>query len=47
MDELDPKIVELRAKREQSRLGGGQERIDRQHKAGKMTARERRPRQLP
>ena len=41
MDELDPKIVELRAKREQSRLGGGQERLDRQHKAGKMTARER------
>ena len=41
MTEIDPKVAELRAKREQSRLGGGQVRIDKQHKSGKMTARER------
>jgi len=41
MTDIDPKIAELRAKREQSRLGGGQGRIDRQHKAGKLTAMER------
>ncbi len=41
MTELDSKIAELRAKREQGRLGGGQDRIERQHKAGKLTARER------
>ena len=34
-------IQELREMREQARLGGGQERIDRQHEKGKMTARER------
>jgi len=34
-------IQELRQKREEARLGGGQERIDRQHQKGKMTARER------
>jgi len=34
-------IRELRQKRERARLGGGQERIDRQHQKGKMTARER------
>jgi propionyl-CoA carboxylase beta chain len=34
-------IQELREKREKARLGGGQERIDRQHEKGKMTARER------
>ncbi len=41
MTDLDPKIEELRAKRQQSRLGGGQARIDAQHKAGKLTAIER------
>ncbi|MBS3783690.1 MAG: acyl-CoA carboxylase subunit beta [Anaerolineae bacterium] len=34
-------MQELRQKREEARLGGGQERIDRQHQKGKMTARER------
>ncbi len=37
----DPETEELRQMREQARLGGGQERIDRQHAKGKMTARER------
>jgi acetyl-CoA carboxylase carboxyltransferase component len=37
----EEKIEELHEKREQARLGGGQERIDRQHEKGKMTARER------
>jgi acetyl-CoA carboxylase carboxyltransferase component len=32
---------DLRARREQIRLGGGSERIERQHAAGKLTARER------
>ncbi len=41
MTDIDPKIAQLRAKREQGRLGGGPERIARQHKDGKMTARER------
>ncbi len=35
------RIEELRQKREQSKLGGGQERIEKLHKAGKLTARER------
>jgi acetyl-CoA carboxylase carboxyltransferase component len=38
---LDPKIKRLRELKEQARLGGGQERVDRQHQAGKLTARER------
>jgi acetyl-CoA carboxylase carboxyltransferase component len=38
---VDPKIERLRALREQSRLGGGEERIKRQHDAGRNTARER------
>jgi acetyl-CoA carboxylase carboxyltransferase component len=37
----EEKIEELHEKRNQARLGGGQERIDRQHAKGKMTARER------
>ncbi len=37
----DPKIERLRAMREQSRQGGGEERIARQHERGKLTARER------
>ncbi len=38
---LDPKISQLRHMREQSRAGGGAERIQRQHDAGRNTARER------
>lgn len=34
-------LDELEHRREQSRLGGGQRRIDAQHKKGKLTARER------
>ncbi len=37
----DDKIAQLRNKRQQAQLGGGQARIDRQHQKGKMTARER------
>ena len=37
----DDRIHELRKLREQTRLGGGQSRIEKQHKAGKLTARER------
>jgi acetyl-CoA carboxylase carboxyltransferase component len=37
----DPKVEKLRQMRERACLGGGQERIDRQHARGKMTARER------
>lgn len=35
------KIAELREKRTTAELGGGKDRIDKQHKAGKLTARER------
>lgn len=38
---LDGKIEDLRALRGQSHLGGGEERIKRQHDAGRNTARER------
>ena len=34
-------LEELRRLREQSALGGGQNRIDQQHARGKLTARER------
>jgi acetyl-CoA carboxylase carboxyltransferase component len=37
----NPRIQKLREKKTLSRLGGGQERIDAQHKRGKLTARER------
>ena len=37
----EDRISELRKLREQTRLGGGAARIEKQHKAGKMTARER------
>ncbi len=37
----DPKYQQLRHLRAQSRLGGGVERIEAQHKRGRMTARER------
>jgi acetyl-CoA carboxylase carboxyltransferase component len=38
---INPKIEKLHAAREQSRQGGGAERIKRQHDAGRSTARER------
>ena len=41
MPEEDPRIIELRARREKLRLGGGADKIDRQHARGKLTARER------
>ncbi len=37
----DPKIQKLREKKSLGRLGGGQERIEAQHKRGRLTARER------
>jgi methylmalonyl-CoA carboxyltransferase 12S subunit len=38
---MGDRVVLLRKRREQVQLGGGQERIDKQHAAGKLTARER------
>jgi acetyl-CoA carboxylase carboxyltransferase component len=38
---LEEKLNHLRKLREQAKLGGGQKRIDAQHKKGKLTARER------
>ena len=38
---IDPKILELRQRREEARLGGGSRRIEAQHAKGKLTARER------
>ncbi|MFA8298592.1 MAG: acyl-CoA carboxylase subunit beta [Hyphomicrobiales bacterium] len=38
---MENKIQDLLNKREEARLGGGQKRIDSQHKKGKLTARER------
>ncbi len=38
---LEEKIERLKKLREQAKLGGGQRRIDAQHKKGKLTARER------
>ena len=38
---LRPLAEDLHARRAQAAMGGGQERIDRQHAAGKLTARER------
>ena len=37
----EQRIAELRARREKNVLGGGQTRIEKQHKSGKLTARER------
>jgi len=37
----DPRLERLRKLKAQSRMGGGQERIDVQHKRGRLTARER------
>ncbi|HSF02658.1 MAG TPA: carboxyl transferase domain-containing protein, partial [Solirubrobacterales bacterium] len=38
---LEDRLAELRRLRQLAELGGGEERIGRQHKAGKKTARER------
>ena len=38
---LEQKLEELERRKQQSELGGGQARIDRQHNDGKLTARER------
>ncbi len=38
---IDPKILELRQRIEEARLGGGVKRIDQQHARGKLAARER------
>ncbi|HUP46583.1 MAG TPA: acyl-CoA carboxylase subunit beta [Thermoanaerobaculia bacterium] len=38
---LEAKLEELERRRRESELGGGQQRIDRQHGEGKLTARER------
>ena len=37
----DPRIIELRQKKAQALLGGGESRINKQHAKGKLTARER------
>ncbi len=39
--EINDQIIQLREKRQEAELGGGQKRIDAQHAKGKMTARER------
>lgn len=41
MPEEDPRIIELRALRAKARLGGGEDKIAKQHAKGKLTARER------
>ena len=41
MEQADNILQQLEKKRELARLGGGQKRIDAQHKKGKLTARER------
>jgi propionyl-CoA carboxylase beta chain len=38
---LEKKLEELKKKRAEAKLGGGQKRIEEQHKKGKLTARER------
>jgi propionyl-CoA carboxylase beta chain len=38
---IEKKLKDLRQKAESAEIGGGQERIDKQHQAGKLTARER------
>ena len=38
---IDPRIENLRKLKSQALLGGGQKRIDTQHKKGKLSARER------
>lgn len=39
--EIDPKVRRLRELKSESRLGGGADRIEAQHKRGRLTARER------
>ena len=41
MSTTDPKIQRLYERREQARQGGGADRVEKQHKQGKLTARER------
>src|SRR5436305_89251 len=41
LSKIDEKIEQLRNKRTELELGGGQKRIDKQHKQGKLTGRER------
>ena len=41
MTKEDPRVEKLREIKAKSLLGGGQDRIDRQHQKGKLTARER------
>ena len=41
MASTEERLQDLRNRKSRSEIGGGQERIDRQHKKGKMTARER------
>ena len=38
---IEERLEELRKRRDLSRLGGGQRRVDQQHSKGKLTARER------
>ena len=38
-ERTEDKLSQLQRLKEQGRLGGGQERIDAQHKRGKLTAR--------
>ena len=41
MASTEERLQDLRNRKSRSEIGGGQERIDRQHQKGKMTARER------
>src|SRR5512136_1201233 len=41
MSTTDPKIQRLYERREQAKQGGGADRVEKQHKQGKLTARER------
>ena len=41
MSSQEEKFNKFNKKNQQAELGGGQDRIDRQHKAGRKTARER------
>ncbi len=38
---MQEKVADLRARRAEIELGGGRERIEKQHASGKLTARER------
>lgn len=41
MSSIEDKIRKLKEMKEQSKLGGGKDRIEKQHESGKLTARER------